>query len=358
MPWPLRARSGAAEHWPCMNVCEDWEVRWNFHWQDMIRSPHQRRLQPEACTYLHFPKHLETLVISGAPHPTNLQPLSQRHCISNTLKAQQGSWSTIVPPSAAGLKASKPCKVFHSVSQCFTCHPSTCGGWLVLFADFVAVLLRLMTFASGLELAMGLWLGGKTKALYRNTSSICIIRHVWTCLHTVLHCLIFFLGDFLGIFILVHWHAFKHWSHRWLICPRSIVVLVKLMLESSLFFEDCWPCPLNCFREWFWVSLKISMPWVTCYVGLMLFDTCSIMFLSIFGWGVAHLPMDNVFLVQLCFRAAFPQHFSSFTMRTGTCVWSRTFTTHKKTIESVCCSMFFRIIHSHDYLLYISQCSR
>ena len=101
MPWPLRARSGAAEHWPCMNVCEDWEVRWNFHWQDMIRSPHQRRLQPEACTYLHFPKHLETLVISGAPHPTNLQPLSQRHCISNTLKAQQGSWSTIVPPSAA-----------------------------------------------------------------------------------------------------------------------------------------------------------------------------------------------------------------------------------------------------------------
>ena len=186
LAWPLRARSGAAEHWPCMNVCEDWEV------------PHQRRLQPEACTYLHFPKHLETLVISGAPHPTNLQPLSQRHCISNTLKAQQGSWSTIVPPSAAGLKASKPCKVFHSVSQCFTCHPSTCGGWLVLFADFVAVLLRLMTFASGLELAMGLWLGGKTKALYRNTSSICIIRHVWTCLHTVLHCLIFVFGIFLA----------------------------------------------------------------------------------------------------------------------------------------------------------------
>lgn len=201
-----------------------------------------------------------------------------------------------------------------------------------------------MTFASGLELAMGLWLGGKTKALYKNTSSIWIIRHVWTCLHTVLHCLLFFWIFLAFSHILVHWHAFKHWSHRWLICPRSIVVLVKLMLESSLFFEDCWPCPLNCFWEWFWVSLKICMPWmpwVTCSVGLMLFDACSIMFLSVFGWGVAHLPMDNVFLVQLCFRAASPQHFSSFTMRTGTCVWSRTFITHKKTIESVCCWMFF-----------------
>ena len=199
----------------------------------MIRSQHQHRFQRWSLKqHFHFPKDHQASVNFTDPGSSASKAIAlsaqQTLHLQHMHEAQQGSWSAAVPPSAAAFrKRQSPGKAFQSAVSALhmPCIPTwclaQCGGCLVLFSIsfhfscciFSALhdiwfrtgagygpvtwwqdqgpLQELCTdirraFSTKWSKCLGMFGGENWK------SSICIIRHVWTCIHTVLRCLILF----------------------------------------------------------------------------------------------------------------------------------------------------------------------